>query len=86
LELSLSDKKTSERLVPYTSISHMGFVLIGVFAWNELALQGTLMQMICHGISTGGLFILVGLLQERIKTRDMDRIGGLWFQHRKWAV
>jgi len=71
-------QKDLKRLVAYTSVSHMGFVLLGVFAWNELALQGTLMQMICHGISTGGLFILVGLLQERIKTRDMDRIGGLW--------
>jgi NADH-quinone oxidoreductase subunit M len=72
-------QKDLKRLVAYTSVSHMGFVLLGVFAWNELALQGTLMQMICHGISTGGLFIFVGLLQERIKTRDMDRIGGLWF-------
>jgi NADH-quinone oxidoreductase subunit M len=67
-----------KRLVAYTSVSHMGFVLLGVFAGNELALQGTLMQMICHGISTGGLFILVGLLQERTGTRDMELLGGLW--------
>jgi NADH-quinone oxidoreductase subunit M len=67
-----------KRLVAYTSISHMGFVLLGVFAWNELALQGVVMQMLCHGISTGGLFILAGALQERIHTRDMGRMGGLW--------
>lgn len=67
-----------KRLIAYTSVSHMGFVLLGVFAWNRLALQGVLMQILCHGLSTGALFILVGALQERIKTRDMDRMGGLW--------
>jgi NADH-quinone oxidoreductase subunit M len=67
-----------KRLVAYTSVSHMGFVLLGVFAWNELALQGTVMQMLCHGISTGALFMLVGVLQERIHTRDMNVMGGLW--------
>ncbi|HWR51791.1 MAG TPA: NADH-quinone oxidoreductase subunit M [Bryobacteraceae bacterium] len=67
-----------KRLVAYTSVSHLGFVLVGIFAWNALALQGSLMTMICHGISTGALFILVGLLQERIHTREMDRMGGLW--------
>jgi len=67
-----------KRLVAYTSVSHMGFVLLGVFAGNELALQGAVIQMICHGISTGALFILVGALQERIHTRDIGRMGGLW--------
>ena len=67
-----------KRLVAYTSVSHMGFVLIGVFSWNMLALQGTVMQMICHGISTGALFMIVGMLYERIHTRDMTRMGGLW--------
>ena len=67
-----------KRLVAYTSISHMGFVLLGVFAWNSLALQGAIMQIICHGISTGTLFFLVGALQERIRTRDMERMGGFW--------
>ena len=60
-----------KRLVAYTSVSHMGFVLLGIFAWNELALQGAVMQMICHGLSTGALFMLVGALQERLHTRDM---------------
>jgi len=67
-----------KRLVAYTSVSHMGFVLLGVFAWNELALQGVVMQMLCHGIATGALFIIAGSLQERIHTRDISRMGGLW--------
>ena len=67
-----------KRLVAYTSISHLGFVVLGIFAWNEWALQGAVMQMICHGLSTGALFILVGALQERLQTRDMGRMGGLW--------
>ncbi len=67
-----------KRLVAYTSISHLGFVLLGVFAGNDLAILGAIVQMIAHGISTGALFILVGMLQERIGTRDMNQMGGLW--------
>lgn len=67
-----------KRLVAYTSISHMGFVLLGVFAANDLALQGAVIQILCHGISTGALFILAGALQERIHTRDLNRMGGFW--------
>lgn len=67
-----------KRLVAYTSISHLGFVVLGVFSWNELALQGALMTMLCHGVSTGALFILTGALQERIHTRELGRMGGLW--------
>jgi NADH-quinone oxidoreductase subunit M len=67
-----------KRLVAYTSVSHMGFVLLGVFTFNELAYQGVVMQMIAHGISTGALFIMVGQLYERIHTRDISKMGGLW--------
>jgi NADH-quinone oxidoreductase subunit M len=67
-----------KRLVAYTSVSHMGFVLLGVFAWNQLALQGAVMIILAHALSTGALFILVGDLQDRIHTRDLDRMGGLW--------
>jgi NADH-quinone oxidoreductase subunit M len=67
-----------KRLVAYTSVSHMGFVLIGVFAGTPLALQGAVLQILCHGISTGALFVLVGALQERLHTRDLRRLGGLW--------
>ncbi len=67
-----------KRLVAYTSVSHMGFVILGVFSFNEIAYQGVVIQMIAHGISTGALFILVGQLYERIHTRDLNRMGGLW--------
>jgi NADH-quinone oxidoreductase subunit M len=67
-----------KRLVAYTSVSHMGFVLLGVFAGNEIALEGAVIQMISHGISTGALFVLAGLLQERMHTRDISEMGGLW--------
>jgi NADH-quinone oxidoreductase subunit M len=56
----------------------MGFVLLAVFAWNDLALQGAVIQIICHGLSTGALFVLVGIIQERLHTRDITRMGGLW--------
>lgn len=67
-----------KRLVAYTSVSHLGFVLLGIFAWNKLALQGALITIICHGVSTGALFILVGALQERLHTRELSRMSGLW--------
>ena len=67
-----------KRLVAYTSVSHMGFVLLGIFAGNQIALEGAVVQMISHGISTGALFILAGLLQERLHTREISQMGGLW--------
>jgi len=67
-----------KRLVAYTSVSHLGFVLLGIFAWNQLTLQGALITMIAHGISTGALFVIAGLLQERMHTREMGRMSGLW--------
>lgn len=67
-----------KRLVAYSSVSHMGFVLLGVFAWNALALQGAIMQMLAHGFSTAALFMIAGALQQRIHTRDMSKMGGLW--------
>ena len=67
-----------KRLVAYTSVSHLGFVLLGIFSRNPLGLQGAVMTMISHGLSTGALFVLVGSLQERLHTRDLDQMGGLW--------
>jgi NADH-quinone oxidoreductase subunit M len=67
-----------KRLVAYTSISHMGFVLIGIYAGTEQALQGAVINMLAHGISAGGLFILCGELYERLHTRDLRLMGGLW--------
>ena len=69
-----------KRLVAYSSVSHMGFVLLGLYAWNNLALQGAIMQMVAHGVSTAALFMLAGALQHRLHTRDMGRMGGLWQQ------
>lgn len=67
-----------KRLVAYTSVSHMGFVLVGAFSFNELAYQGVVMQMITHGISTGALFMIAGSLYDRLHTRELDKMGGLW--------
>jgi NADH-quinone oxidoreductase subunit M len=67
-----------KRLVAYSSVSHMGFVLLGVYAWNALALQGAIMQMVAHGFSTAALFMVAGGLQQRLHTRDMNKMGGLW--------
>lgn len=67
-----------KRLIAYTSISHMGFVLLGIYAGSELALQGVVVQMLAHGISAGALFILCGELYERLHTRDLREMGGLW--------
>jgi len=67
-----------KRLIAYTSISHMGFVLIGIFVFNPLAWQGVVFLLIAHGVSTGALFIVVGSIQHRLHTRDLGRMGGLW--------
>lgn len=67
-----------KRLVAYTSISHLGFVVLGIYSLNASGLQGAIMQMICHGLSTGALFVLVGALYERLHTRSLDQMGGLW--------
>ena len=67
-----------KRLVAYTSISHMGFVIIGIYAGTTQALQGVMVQMIAHGISAGALFILCGEIYERLHTRDLRKMGGLW--------
>lgn len=67
-----------KRLIAYTSISHMGFVLIAIYTGSQLAFQGAVIQMIAHGLSASALFILCGQLYERLHTRDMRQMGGLW--------
>jgi NADH-quinone oxidoreductase subunit M len=67
-----------KRLIAYTSVSHMGFVLLGIFSFNEIGMQGAVMQILTHGISTGALFVMAGMLKERLHTRDIDKMGGLW--------
>ncbi|MEW6168289.1 MAG: NADH-quinone oxidoreductase subunit M, partial [Pseudomonadota bacterium] len=66
-----------KRLVAYTSVSHMGFVLLGIYAGSTLALQGALILMLAHGLATGALFVLCGELYERLHTRELGRMGGL---------
>lgn len=75
-----------KRLVAYTSVSHMGFVVLGIFAFTELALQGVVMQLVTHAISTGALFVMAGILKERLHTRDINKMGGLWGQMPKMGV
>jgi NADH-quinone oxidoreductase subunit M len=67
-----------KRLVAYSSVSHMGFVLIGIYSGTLLGLQGAVVTMIAHGISAGALFILCGEIYERLHTRDLRNMGGLW--------
>ena len=67
-----------KRLIAYTSISHMGFVLIAIFSGSELALQGAVILMLAHAFSSAGLFIISGQIYERLQTRDMKKMGGLW--------
>lgn len=67
-----------KRLIAYTSVSHMGFVLLGVYAWNLYGLQGAVMTMLAHGLTSAALFMLAGGLQHRFHTRDMEQMSGLW--------
>lgn len=66
-----------KKLVAYSSVSHMGYVLIGLFTFNAFGLQGGLYQMLNHGISTGALFILIGMIYERTHSREISKYGGL---------
>ncbi len=67
-----------KKLVAYSSVSHLGFVVVGIFALNAQGLQGATLQMVNHGISTGGLFLIVGMLYERWHTKEMADYGGVW--------
>ena len=66
-----------KKLVAYSSVSHMGYVVIGMFAMNEFGVGGAIYQMLNHGISTGALFFLVGMVYERTHSREIKRYGGL---------
>jgi NADH-quinone oxidoreductase subunit M len=71
-------QKDVKKLVAYSSVSHLGFVMLGLFALNSQGIQGGILQMVNHGLSTGALFLIVGMIYERRHTRDMDAFGGLW--------
>ncbi|WP_435005855.1 complex I subunit 4 family protein [Tundrisphaera lichenicola] len=80
--LAQSDVK---RLVAYSSVSHMGFILLGLFALNATGIEGAVIQMLNHGLTTGALFACVGVIYERYHTRDMGELGGLWKRLPLWA-
>lgn len=82
LAFAQSDVK---RLLAYTSISHMGFVVLAIYAGTLVSLQGLMVQMIAHGLSSAALFIMAGQLYERLHTRDLTLMGGMWGQFRYFA-
>jgi NADH-quinone oxidoreductase subunit M len=67
-----------KKLVAYSSVSHLGFVMLGMFALNPQGIAGAILQMINHGLSTGALFLLVGMIYEQTHTRELKVYGGLW--------
>jgi NADH-quinone oxidoreductase subunit M len=67
-----------KKLVAYSSVSHLGFVMLGMFALNAQGISGAILQMINHGLSTGALFLLVGMVYEQTHTREIKVYGGLW--------
>src|SRR5213079_828183 len=71
-------QKDMKKLVAYSSVSHLGFVMLGMFALKPMGLRGSVLQMINRGISTGALFLLVGVIYERRHTRLIADFGGLW--------
>jgi len=71
-------QKDAKKLVAYSSVSHLGFVMLGIFALNQQGVAGAVLQMVNHGLSTGALFLIVGMLYERRHSRAMADFGGLW--------
>ena len=71
-------QKDVKKLVAYSSVSHLGFVMLGLFAMNPQGIAGAILQMINHGLSTGALFLLVGMIYEQTHTREISVYGGLW--------
>ena len=71
-------QKDVKKLVAYSSVSHLGFVVLGIFALTSQGVAGGVLQMVNHGLSTGALFLIVGMLYERRHTREMSAFGGIW--------
>lgn len=74
-----------KRLIAYSSIGHMGYVAIGIAAWEPVALSGSILQMANHGVTTGALFCMIGMLDERAHTREIAAFGGLWGKIPLWS-
>ncbi|MGE3107492.1 MAG: NuoM family protein [Phycisphaerales bacterium] len=75
-----------KKLVAYSSVSHLGFCVLGLFAFNTIGLSGAVLYMINHGLSTGALFLMIGMVYERYHTRDMSRLSGLAATMPIWAT
>ena len=75
-----------KRLVAYSSISHMGFVLLALFSWHEVAFQGAILTIVAHGISSAALFSMAGMIQHRIHSRELGKMGGIWATAPKMAT
>ena len=71
-------QKDMKRLIAYSSVSHMGFVLLGIYAFDAIGVTGGVLQMINHGLVTGGLFLTIGFIYDRTHTRQISEYGGLW--------
>src|SRR5262249_55181485 len=71
-------QKDMKKLVAYSSVSHLGFCMLGIFAFTQASVEGAMLQMINHGLSTGALFLIVGMIYERRHTREIAAFGGIW--------
>lgn len=74
-----------KKLIAYSSVSHMGFAMLGLFSFNPIGVEGSVMYMVNHGLSTGALFLCIGMIYERYHTKDMEELGGLAKRMPIWA-
>merc|ERR1711991_597260 len=79
-------QKDIKKLIAYSSVAHMGFVTLGIFSMNQQGIDGAIFQMISHGIISAALFLLVGVIYDRMHTRDIDFYGGLVSLMPKYAL
>jgi NADH-quinone oxidoreductase subunit M len=75
----------AKKLIAYSSVSHLGFCMLGLFAFNAIGATGSVMYMINHGLSTGALFLCIGMVYERYHTKDMNQLGGLFKVMPVWS-
>ena len=73
-------QRDAKKLVAYSSVSHLGFVMLGLMSMNTVGVEGSIFQMLSHGLSTGGLFLAIGVMYDRRHTRLLRQFGGLWKQ------
>ena len=78
-------QRDAKKLVAYSSVSHLGFCMLGLFSLNSIGATGSVMYMINHGLSTGALFLCIGMMYERYHTKDMDQVGGLFRVMPVWS-